>query len=367
MNIGIIGYRGFAAFCVEALRDSPLCDIVALCGRNADALDESARRLGVRKTYTDCFEMIADPEVELVHVSTQPADHPSMAAAAINAGKHVMVEKPLAVDLAGAETVMAALKRNPGVIGGIDYVMRYSPVYERVQQIASGNLLGALTHVSFQNFASDEGLDNDHWFWDGDKSGGIFVEHGVHFFDIIGSIIGSPALEVQGRTWLRAGDHPHEDRVSCVVTHESGITATYYHAFNRPGILERQNAHFTFERGHVNVHGWTPNRIDIDAIVDAASLSALEGTFPALKVTEQIDGVRGGGKDHDVAFRVQHTENYGDPTPLYAAAVLAAFEDVIRAATTGTSPRVSIADGFDSLRVALAAREAAVAGGVISL
>lgn len=367
MNIGIIGYRGFAAFCVDAIRDLPHADVVALCGRNVDALEASARKLGVRKTYSDCLDMIADPEIELVHISTQPADHPSMAVAAIDLGKHVMIEKPLAVDLAGGEAVMAALARNPGVVGGIDYVMRYSPLYERVQAIVSGSLLGALTHVSFQNFASDEGLDNDHWFWDGDKSGGIFVEHGVHFFDIIGSIVGSPAMEVQGRTWLRSGDHPHEDRVSAVVTHQNGITATYYHAFNRPGILERQIAHFSFERGHVTVHGWTPNRITLDGIVDKTSLAALEALFPQVSVTEGIEPVRGGGKDHDVAYRVQSTQDLGDPTPLYAAAVRAAFDDLIQAATNKTSPRVTATDAFDSLRVALAARESARGGGLVAI
>ena len=367
MNIGIIGYKGFAAFCVDALKGSSLADVTALCGRNVDGLRASAKSLGIGKTYTDYHDLVADPAVDLVHISTQPADHPSMALAAIDAGKHIMVEKPLAVDLAGGEAVAAALAECPGIVGGIDYVMRYSPLYERVQAMASEGLLGALTHVSFQNYASDEGLDNDHWFWDGGKSGGIFVEHGVHFFDIIGSIIGAPAVEVQARTWLRDGNHPHEDRVSATVTHENGVTATYYHAFNRPGILERQVAQFAFERGHVTVHGWTPTRIDVDAIVDEASREAMKALFPELTVVEKIDAVRGGGKAHAVAYRVQSTVDLGDPTPLYASAVRAAFEDVIRAATTGGAPRVSVVDGLTSLRLALAARQSAVEGLVIRL
>jgi predicted dehydrogenase len=367
MNIGIIGYRGFAYFCAEALRDSPLANIVALCGRNEAGLRAAARDLGIDRVYTDYRELVADPEVQLVHISTPPADHPAMATAAIEAGKHIMVEKPLAVDRAGGEAVMSALSNHPGIIGGINYVMRYSPLYEKVKQIADRRLLGDLTHVSFQNYASDEGLGNEHWFWDLEQSGGIFVEHGVHFFDIIGRIIESPASEVQARTWLRQGQHPHEDRVSATVTHENGVTATYYHAFNRPGILERQIAHFTFERGHVTVYGWTPTRLDLDAIVDADCCNALESLFPSLSVVENIDAVRGGGNVHEVAFRVQSTEDLGNPTPLYTAAVRVAFEDVIRGASTASVPRVSVADGLQSLRVALAARDAAKSGAVVRL
>ena len=77
-----------------------------------------------------------------------------------------------------------------GKVVGINYVMRYDPLYQIVEQVALGGVLGRLTHVEFQNYASDEGLDDGHWFWDRQQSGGIFVEHGVHFFDIIGAIIG---------------------------------------------------------------------------------------------------------------------------------------------------------------------------------
>lgn len=364
MNIGIIGYRGFAAFCVDALRDSRVAHVTALCGRSAEAVRDAAARLGVPKWHADFRDLIADPSVDLVHISTLPADHSAMAIAAVEAGKHVIVEKPLAVDLAGGEAVCAAVARR-GVVGGINYVMRYSPLYERVRTIATRGFLGELTHVSFQNYASDEGLDNDHWFWDQEASGGIFVEHGVHFFDIIGSIIGTAAVEVQARRWLRDGDHPHEDRVSATVTHANGVTATYYHAFNRPGVLERQVAHFSFERGHVTVHGWTPTRLEIDGIVDTPTLAAMEELISDLDVFHRIGPVRGGGKAHAVTHRVRSTEDLGAPTPLYAAAVRNVFEDVVRAASTKTAPRVSVDDGLDSLRVALAARQSAIDGVVV--
>jgi len=78
-----------------------------------------------------------------------------------------------------------------------------------------------------------------------------------------------------------------------------------------------------------------------------------------VSVTDGLEAVRGGGKDHNIAYRVQSTQDLGDPTPLYSSAVRSAFDDVIRAASTKTRPRVSVADGFDSLRLAIAARDSA--------
>jgi len=370
MNLGIIGYRGFGAFCTEALATSDLGTVVAFAGRDGEAMQTAADRYGVRRIYTDYRELIADPTVEFVHISTPPDQHSAMAVAAIDAGKHIFVEKPLAVDEPGAQAIVAALLRSPGVVAGINYVMRYSPLYNKVKQIARHGLLGRLTYVDFQNYASDEALGDDHWFWKPEQSGGIFVEHGVHFFDIVGSIIGTPAREVRGTTWRRAGERSHEDRVHALVTYEDGVTASYYHAFNRPGILERQTAHFAFERGHITLHGWTPTRISLDAIVDADAKSALEGLFPNLSIiSDNVGPLRGGGRIHDVRFRVQATEDLGDPTQLYKSAVRAAFEDVIKAAgSAGTyQPRVTIADGITSLRVALAAREASLVGHAVSI
>ena len=75
-------------------------------------------------------------------------------------------------------------------------------------------------------------------------SGGIFVEHGVHFFDIVGAIAGASAEKVMGKTWTRGDGTGKEDRVQALVTYENGVEASFYHAFNRPGALERQTAQF---------------------------------------------------------------------------------------------------------------------------
>ena len=243
LSIGIIGPRGFGAFCAGAYQEAGIARVAAFAGRDAANLTLLAARYGVPRIYTDWRELIRDPAVELVHIVTPPDKHAEMAVAALRAGKHVLVEKPLATRNADAQAILEAA-RDAGKVAGINYVMRYNPLYQTVQTIAQSHWLGALTHVGFENYASDEGLGDDHWFWNPVASGGIFVEHGVHFFDIIGAIAGAPARRVLGQTWTRADGTGKEDRVQAMVTYESGVEASFYHAFNRPGALEKQAAHF---------------------------------------------------------------------------------------------------------------------------
>lgn len=69
-------------------------------------------------------------------------------------------------------------------------MQRYNPLYTMVADLIQSQMLGKVLHGYLENYASDEGLDPDHWFWDRSKSGGIFLEHGVHFFDMFEGWLG---------------------------------------------------------------------------------------------------------------------------------------------------------------------------------
>jgi predicted dehydrogenase len=365
VRVGLIGYRGFGAFCTDAFHEFGTGRVVAFAGRDSQAMAETAKRCGVSRTYADWRELIADPEVELVHIVTPPDSHATMAVAALDAGKHVLIEKPLAMTNEEAGAILDAAAR-AGRVAGINYVMRYDPLYQAVETIARAGWLGALTHVGFENYASDEGLGDDHWFWDKTKSGGIFIEHGVHFFDIIGRIVNAPAARALGQTWTRDDGAGKEDRVLSVVTYASGVEASFYHAFNRPGALERQTAHFAFERGHVVLEGWIPTTLHLDAIVEGEALDGLRSVVPSLGVMEEFasgHAVRGHGRRYPVGCRVHAETRLGDPTAVYRQAVSDVLADVAAAIRDPRHlPRVTVQDGASSLRVAVAARRSAETG-----
>ena len=372
LALGLIGPRGFGAFCTGAYHDAGVARVVAFAGRDPKALAETARQYGVPHTYTDWREMLRDPAVEAVHVVTPPDKHAEMAVAALQAGKHVFVEKPLATSAADAEAILKA-GADAGKVVGINFVMRYDPLYQTVLAMARNGWLGPLTHVGFENYASDEGLGDDHWFWDPVASGGIFVEHGVHFFDIIGAIAGASAQSVLGHTWKRGDGTQKEDRVQALVTYANGVEASFYHAFNRPGALEKQTAHFAFERGHVTLSGWIPTSLTLNAVVDDAGLAGLQAALP---VEVAGDGdfpppgrtVRGNGKNFFVSRRVHAHRSLGGPTPVYLKAVQDAMVD-FAAAVRDPAHRLLVTgeDGAASVRLAAAARDSAETGAAVTL
>lgn len=364
MTIGIIGYRGFGAFCTEAFQASGCGRVVAYAGRDADAMNYAACKHGVERTYTDWRVLIRDPAIEIVHIATPPYLHAEIAIAALQAGKHVFVEKPIATTVEDAEAILAAAHA-AGKAVGINYVMRYDALYASAREIARTGVLGRLSHIEFQNYASDEGLGDDHWFWDKNKSGGIFVEHGVHFFDIMGAVVGASAANVFGKIWNRRDGTNKEDRVQALVTYANGVDASFYHAFNRPGALERQVAHFAFEKGHLTLEGWIPTTLHLNAIVSESELQTLGDILPVTIVDDEdfvglARDVRGNGKMHHVRHRVHAREQLADPTPVYLQAVGDALADFIEAIRDpGHIRRVTGEDGLESLKVAVAARKSA--------
>ena len=377
LALGLIGPRGFGAFCTGAYHEAGVARVVAFAGRDPLALAAAAAQYDVPNTYTNWREMLHDPAVEAVHIVTPPDRHAEMAVAALRAGKHVFVEKPLATIPADAQAILTAAAA-AGKVAGVNFVMRYDPLYQAVLTIAQSGWLGPLTHIGFENYASDEGLGDDHWFWDPVASGGIFVEHGVHFFDMVGAIAGAPARDVLGRVWIRGDgmgkeDRQKEDRVQALVTYENGIDASFYHAFNRPGALEKQTAHFAFERGHVTLHGWIPTALDLAAIVDDDGFAGLQTVLPLQKVEDgdfPAPGrtVRGHGKQYEVTCRVQTHQTLGKPTPVYLKAVQDAMADFAAAVRDPSyRPLVTAEDGAASVRLAAAARESAALGAIIRL
>ena len=119
----------------------------------------------------------------LVYIATPPFLHYQQSKMALLAGKHVICEKPAALHVKEAEELVR-LAKSSNLLYVVNLMQRYNPLYDIVKKIIDEKLLGNFLHGFFENYASDENLKCDHWFWDEEKSGGIFIEHGVHFFDM---------------------------------------------------------------------------------------------------------------------------------------------------------------------------------------
>jgi len=307
VRIGAIGAGGFGHFALQQFLQVPGVTLTAIAGTHREASLAMARRFGV-EDVSDVEVLIQRPDVDLVYIATPPFLHYTQAKAALNAGKHVICEKPLALAVEEAAELVA-LARQKDLLCIANLMQRYNPVYELVQWLVESKVLGECLHGYFENYASDEGLSAEHWFWDRKKSGGIFLEHAVHFFDMFAGWLGEGAVTDAHRV-LRPGSGL-EEQVQCTVRYASGPLVNFYHGFTQLSRLDRQEFRLLFERGDITLEEWVPIRATIRGAVDEEQTRQLMEKFSGarLDVLKTFGGreraARGRHKDVDVYQQIE--------------------------------------------------------------
>jgi predicted dehydrogenase len=371
----MIGAGRFAGFIAEATRGLDGLAWRAVADPDHDRAAALAGTLGVEPVEL-WQDLVDDPAVDALVVATPPDTHAPIVHAALSAGKHVLCEKPLATSASQArDLAMLADKQGRALV--VDHVLRYNPLLRALLPLRDG-LLGPVQRFCFENDASDEDLGPDHWFWDEWASGGIFVEHGVHFFDAAAMLIDRPATAVQASEARRTADAP-PDLVSATVTHGPDVLATHTHGFTHAHRCERQLMRIDHGAAEVRVEGWIPVVADVDAWTDDTGVGTAEQLAadpPAgLSVdlhTERDAGprrARGRGRDLDVPHHVRlHLSlgGHGAKQAVYAASVRAAVADLVHCAVTGDSPVSNGRTAADAVALARAATTAARTGQTIT-
>jgi predicted dehydrogenase len=307
LSIGIIGAGSFAAFAAEAFSKVEGVEISAVSDINTNAGTSLARLFNAR-FHKNYLHLLNNQGVDLVYIATPPFLHFKISRQALLAGKHVISEKPAALKATQAEE-LRALGKQRKLLYVVNLMQRYNPLYEITYDIVCAKLLGDFLHGYFENYASDENLSQDHWFWNERSSGGIFVEHGVHFFDMFCGWLG------EGKVINAAQIHrPHfgkiYDRVQATVLYAKG-TVNFYHGFDQPKILDRQELRLLFERGEITLSGWIPLRMQLYGLVKTSTTKRIQELLgPHLAVhklhTRKING-KAKGRFLDIAFENELT------------------------------------------------------------
>lgn len=277
-KLGIIGYGGFGKFLYQAWSTLDSIRIVAVSDLIHQELIDSEIRF-----YDKWEELLSNDEIEIVSIATPPSTHIGIACAAMKAGKNVIIEKPLALTVEDARKIIST-RDETNVKAIVDHMMRFNPL---IKILASWNVnspFGKLNRVAVENYAQDETLPQEHWFWDKSISGGILVEHGVHFFDLINFISGSEEINVQG--W-QSGQNEHMiDKVFANVEYGNGLLASFYHSFSRPGIFEETSIRFSYDLAQIELNGWIPLKGKITALLNDFTFENLK-KLPGLKISEK--------------------------------------------------------------------------------
>ena len=271
--IGIIGAGGFASFAANAFLKVDGIKIIAIADINETAGKQLARELNAN-FYSDYKELLNDKKIDLAYIATPPFLHFEMSKEALLAGKHVICEKPAALKLSDAEELQQLAKKNE-LLYVVNLMQRYNPLYTIVKTIIDEKLMGSFLHGFFENYASDEYLNEHHWFWDEDKSGGIFIEHAVHFFDMFSGWLGNGKV-INAFQLHRENTSPiMYDRVQASVLYKAGVV-NFYHGFDQPKILDRQEMRLLFEKGEITLYEWIPVKMRLHGLFTKKDLKTLD-------------------------------------------------------------------------------------------
>lgn len=280
IRVGVVGCGGFGLFMLQHLIQVPGVRLAGMAGTHREAAAAAARRFGMPE-ISSVEELVGRADVDLVYIATPPFLHHPQAILALEAGKHVLCEKPLALDLEQASE-MISLAREKDLLLVANLMQRYSPLHDRIRDLVGAKLLGEPLHGYFENYAADEGLPPDHWFWDRDRSGGIFIEHAVHFFDLFEGWFGPGQVEA-AQVATRPGS-AMEDQAQCTVRYRDSVLVNFHHGFCQPGRMDRQEMRLVFERGDLTLHEWVPARVRIRALADEEGTRRLCDLFPGSRL-----------------------------------------------------------------------------------
>ncbi|MFZ0201249.1 MAG: Gfo/Idh/MocA family oxidoreductase [Candidatus Sulfotelmatobacter sp.] len=192
IKTAILGTGFMGRVHLEAVRRLGFVEAVALAGRNLDA----ARRLGagfsLATISSDYHEILRDPAIDAVHICTPNAEHFSMAKEALEAGKHVICEKPLATSVKEGEELVSLAKLQ-GLRNCVCHNLRYYPMVQQMRRMREDGDLGDILAVQGTYFQDWLLYDTD-WNWRVDaKAGGpsrCMADIGSHWFDMAEHVTG---------------------------------------------------------------------------------------------------------------------------------------------------------------------------------
>ncbi len=348
VRFGLVGCGAIGPTHAAALAALPDAELVAVADPVPARATAVAERFGVGSVYPGLAELLADPAVDVVCLCTPSGLHADGAVAALAAGKHVVIEKPMDVTVAACDRVLAA-QAAAGLLVSVVSQHRFDPATERVKRLLDAGTLGRLALVTadvkwYRTQAYyDEGDWRGTWALDG---GGALMNQGVHTVDLLLHLAG-PVRTVYAQVRTAAHDRIEvEDVAAATLTFASGAIGT----------LVATTAAFD----------GLPVRLDL---FGTAGTAILEGdAVKLLKVRDapHLDAAEPAAA-HALSVAAGGTASASATTPTWGDAHRQQLADVVRCLRTGDGPRSDAAAGRAAVRLVRAVYDSARTGQPVTL
>jgi len=327
MQVGMIGVANYGGHRRHLMRQSGLFRIAAVCDRNAEWLANAAREENAQP-YTDFAAMLRHPGLEGVFVSTGADSHTALSVAAMQAGLHVFVEKPLCATAAEIDALRAA-QQTSGVVVGVGHNdCTHDPYLQQMKSMVEAGELG--TPVTFEKTtAHSGGLEIKPGDWRGDPAknpGGMLFQCGVHAIHDLLYLFG-PIATVSCLMRYDAHSTQTADTAHCLLSCVSGVSGT------------------------LNAYHVTPYRHTFGIFGTKGALHKRDDFFDE-GTTLTFQPRRRNAKEEETPVDI-------DPSSDDGTGSLRSFYQAVR---TGSPCYPSLLDGARAVAVVFAAEEAAEAG-----
>jgi len=329
LRIGIVGLGWFGEIHCDAIIGIPNLELAALCTRTESRLAELAKKFGVKKTYTDYRKLLADPDIDAVSIVTMWDQHTEPAVAALQAGKHVFLEKPIASTVADARKIVAASKGAKGILQ-VGHICRFNPRYRAAKEAIAAGRIGKIVSLASRR--------------------NIPAAWTPAILNKIGPIVGDAIHDTDLMLWFT------EDRIVSVYAQTVDVRGLKYPDIGQTMYRFRSGATATLETVWCMPEK-TPYDIDERMnIVGTEGFIQIQDTFPNL-------GIAGADKFHspDTTYWPMYEGKRG-------GALKEEFSYFADCALHGTKPAIGTPeDATAALQATLAAEESARTGQVVKI
>lgn len=263
-KIGIVGLGSIADFHIQAIREIPNAKLAGVMSRREERAKEVAEQEENCFWTTDLNELLQKPEIDLICLTTSSGSHYELGKKVLQAGKHLLVEKPICMLPQEAEDLIELAKQFNVKLGVISQ-RRFEEHIGYAKQLLDEGALGKLLYVEAVTpfYRTQEYYDSAEWRGTYAEDGGALMNQGIHQIDLL-LWFGGKANAVYGKTATQVHEMEAEDLGLAVVQFDNGALGHIMSSTNiQPGLPPMINIYgekgtIKFEAGHI-VHWTVPN------------------------------------------------------------------------------------------------------------
>jgi UDP-N-acetyl-2-amino-2-deoxyglucuronate dehydrogenase len=335
-TIGVIGAGSIGRMHIRSWKELG-ARVAVVSSRRADQAALVAREEGSPgcAATTDPQEVLGRPDVDLVAITTSSGSHAALALAAIAAGKHVVIEKPMAMTAAEARAIITAAKAR-GVLLSVISQRRFEPVHQAVKRTLESGALGRLLLLEARcpYYRSQDYYDSADWRGTIAQDGGALMNQSIHSVDLL-LWLGGSAREVVGRTATQTHRMEAEDLALGLVTFANGALGSIMASTSiRPGFLPTLDLYG--EHGSIKLEG----------------AAVTHWTVPGVEMPSAAGPASAGTQGPALASHEHHR---------------AQLADVLEALESGRAPAVTGEDGLRAVELVEGVYRSAASGGAVVL